>query len=86
MTPHLTDSEQRIVWALRELTDGAGYPPSIREIADAVALSASTVACHLQVLEREGIVTHTPYRSRSYFVRHGAVWRRGVTSMVEQCS
>ncbi|WP_328743543.1 helix-turn-helix domain-containing protein (plasmid) [Streptomyces caniferus] len=68
MTAYLTESQRRIAWALRELTDEAGYPPSIREIADAVALSASTVAYHLQALERHGIVTHTPHRSRSYQV------------------
>ncbi|MEV6569416.1 winged helix-turn-helix transcriptional regulator [Streptomyces kronopolitis] len=69
MTPYLTDSERRIIRALWELTDEVGYPPSIREIAEAVALSASTVANHLQALERQGVVTHTPYRSRSYQVR-----------------
>ncbi|GAA2622050.1 LexA family protein [Streptomyces tubercidicus] len=66
MTAYLTDNQRRIARALRELTDEAGYPPSIREIADAVALSASTVAYHLQALERCGIVTHAPHRSRSY--------------------
>ncbi|MFJ3950927.1 LexA family protein [Streptomyces libani] len=69
MTAHLTDSQGRIARALRQLTDDAGYPPSIREIADAVALSASTVAYHPQALERHGIVTHAPNRSRSYQVR-----------------
>lgn len=69
MTAYLTDSQRRIARALRQLTDEAGYPPSIREIADAVALSASTVAYHLQALERHGIVTHAPNRSRSYQVR-----------------
>ncbi|MFJ5804272.1 LexA family protein [Streptomyces decoyicus] len=68
MTAYLTDSQRRIAQALRELTDEAGYPPSIREIADAVALSASTVAYHLKALERGGIVTHAPHRSRSYQV------------------
>ncbi|WP_187413195.1 LexA family transcriptional regulator [Streptomyces sp. WAC01526] len=54
---------------MRKLTDEAGYPPSIREIAETVALSASTVVYHLQALERRGIVTHTPHRSRSYQLR-----------------
>ncbi|MGA5634766.1 LexA family protein [Streptomyces lydicamycinicus] len=43
----LTDSQRRIARALRQLTEQADYPPSIREIADAAALSASTVAYHL---------------------------------------
>lgn len=42
---------------MRELTDEAGYSPSIREIAETVALSASTVASHLQALEHRGLVT-----------------------------
>ncbi|MFF8790786.1 LexA family protein [Streptomyces sp. NPDC015125] len=64
----MTDAQMRIVRALRELTDDAGYPPSIREIAGAVGLSASTVAYHLRALEGHGIVTHAPHRSRSYQV------------------
>ncbi|WP_179561924.1 LexA family protein [Streptomyces sp. 2321.6] len=68
-TAYMTRPQQRIARAIRELTDEAGYPPSIREIASAVGLSASTTAYHLQTMEREGIVTHTPGRSRSYLVR-----------------
>ncbi|MEV7472005.1 winged helix-turn-helix transcriptional regulator [Streptomyces kronopolitis] len=68
MTAYLTDSQRRITRALRELTDEAGYPPSIRELAEKVALSASTVAYHLQALEQRGLVTHAPYRSRSCHV------------------
>ncbi|MFF3748782.1 LexA family protein [Streptomyces kronopolitis] len=37
MTAFMTAPQARIVRALRELTDDVGYPPSIREIADAVA-------------------------------------------------
>ncbi|MFF9787718.1 MULTISPECIES: LexA family protein [Streptomyces] len=69
MTAYVTDGQRRIARVLRELTDEAGYPPSIREIASAVGLSASTVAYHLRALERRGIVTHAPHRSRSYQVR-----------------
>ncbi|MEV6565990.1 LexA family protein [Streptomyces kronopolitis] len=68
MTAYMTDTQMRIVRALRELTDEAGYPPSLREIAGAVGLSASTVAYHLRTLERHGIVSHAPLRSRSYQV------------------
>lgn len=68
MTAFMTDAQARIVRALRELTDDVGYPPSIREIAGAVGSSASTVAYHLRILERHGIVTHAPHRSCSYQV------------------
>lgn len=68
MTAFMTEAQARIVRALRGLTDDVGYPPSIREIADAVGSSASTVAYHLRALESHGIVTHAPHRSRSYQV------------------
>ncbi|UQA93770.1 LexA family protein [Streptomyces halobius] len=68
MTAYMTNTQHRIFRALRELTDDVGYPPSIREVATAVGVSASTVVYHLQAMEREGIVTHTPRRSRSYQV------------------
>ncbi|MEU1629597.1 hypothetical protein ABZ746_30695 [Streptomyces sp. NPDC020096] len=62
MTAYLTDTQERIVRAIRELTDNFGYPPSIREIADAVGLSStSSVAYQLRTMERNGIVTHTPH-------------------------
>ncbi|MFJ9417741.1 LexA family protein [Streptomyces sp. NPDC101227] len=69
MRVHVTDGRCRIVQALRELIDEAGYPLPIPEIVEAVALSASTVAYHLQALERRGLVTHAPHRSQSYQVR-----------------
>ncbi|MGW7007334.1 LexA family protein [Streptomyces sp. NPDC054933] len=69
MIAYLTDTQERIVRAIRELTDKFGYPPSIREIAHAVGLSStSSVAYQLRTMERNGIVTHTPHRSRSYQV------------------
>ncbi|MGW2404040.1 LexA family protein [Streptomyces sp. NPDC001739] len=69
MTVYMTDTQERIARALRELTDDAGYLPSIREIAAEVGRSASTVAYHLRTLERHGIITHTPHHSRSYQLR-----------------
>ncbi|MFF8901042.1 LexA family protein [Streptomyces lydicus] len=60
----MTDPQQRIARVIRELTDEAGYPPSIREIAGVVGLSASTIAYHLQARDRH---PH-PGRSRSYLV------------------
>ncbi|MEV0370549.1 winged helix-turn-helix transcriptional regulator [Streptomyces sp. NPDC050636] len=65
---YIAHPQVRIARAIRELTDSAGYPPSIREIADEVRLSASTVIYHLQAMKRQGIVTHTPGHSRSYQV------------------
>jgi hypothetical protein len=67
MTAYMTDAQERIRRAIRELTDAAGYPPSIREIAVAAGLSSpSSVAYHLRTMEQHGIVTHAPGRARSY--------------------
>ncbi|MFF7702782.1 LexA family protein [Streptomyces lydicus] len=68
MTAFVTDAQGKIAQAIRWLADDAGYPPSIWEIAAAVGLSASTVAYHLKTMERRGIVTHAPHRTRSYQV------------------
>ena len=49
---------------LVEYTDGHGYPPTVREIGEAVGLaSPSTVHAHLANLERAGLLKRDP-RSR----------------------
>ncbi len=43
-----------------------GYPPSVREIGDAVGLtSSSTVHAHLSTLEREGHIRRDPAKPRT---------------------
>jgi repressor LexA len=46
-----------------------GYPPSVREIGEAVGLtSSSTVHTHLQVLQREGYLVRDPSKPRAITV------------------
>ena len=46
-----------------------GYPPSVREIGEAVGLtSSSTVHSHLQVLQREGYLMRDPTKPRAITV------------------
>ncbi|HLI15068.1 MAG TPA: transcriptional repressor LexA [Acidimicrobiales bacterium] len=46
-----------------------GYPPSVREIGEAVGLtSSSTVHAHLQVLQREGYLRRDPTKPRAITV------------------
>lgn len=46
-----------------------GYPPSVREIGEAVGLtSSSTVHTHLQVLQREGYLMRDPSKPRAITV------------------
>lgn len=47
-----------------------GYPPSVREIGEAVGLaSSSTVHAHLGVLQREGFLRRDPTKPRALEVR-----------------
>lgn len=46
-----------------------GYPPTVREIGEAVGLnSSSTVHTHLQVLQREGFLRQDPTKPRAIVV------------------
>lgn len=50
-----------------------GYPPSVREIGEAVGLtSSSTVHSHLQTLQRQGFLLRDPTKPRAIEVRYDA--------------
>ncbi len=56
-----------------------GYPPSVREIGEAVSLaSSSTVHAHLSVLEREGYILRDPTKPRALEVRFDPVSRSSI--------
>jgi repressor LexA len=64
--PRLTDRQQEIWQFLAEYVDGHGYPPTVREIGDAVGLaSPSTVHAHLANLERAGLLRRDPTKPRA---------------------
>jgi repressor LexA len=51
-----------------------GYPPSVREIGEAVGLtSSSTVHTHLQTLQRQGYLLRDPTKPRAIEVRYDAM-------------
>src|SRR4051794_22730890 len=53
----LTQRQRRILEVIREAVDKQGYPPSVREIGQAVGLtSTSSVAHQLTTLERKGYI------------------------------
>ena len=57
----LTTRQQEIWQFLAEYVDAHGYPPTVREIGDAVGLaSPSTVHAHLANLERAGLLRRDP--------------------------
>src|ERR1700742_940962 len=75
-TPHpppqagLTQRQRTILEVIRASVTTRGYPPSIREIGDAVGLtSTSSVAHQLRTLERKGFLRRDPNRPRAVDVR-----------------
>ncbi|MER6210878.1 transcriptional repressor LexA [Streptomyces sp. NPDC001642] len=66
----LTQRQAAIVRYIREAVDRQGYPPSMREIGQAVHLaSTSSVAHQLMALESRGVLFRDPHRPRAYRVR-----------------
>ena len=65
-TPLLTARQQEIWQFLVQYVDDHGYPPTVREIGDAVGLaSPSTVHAHLANLERAGLLSRDPTKPRA---------------------
>ncbi|AWV47710.1 LexA repressor [Mycobacterium leprae Kyoto-2] len=70
MDSGLTERQRTILNVIRASVTSRGYPPSIREIADAVGLtSTSSVAHQLRTLERKGYLRRDPNRPRAVNVR-----------------
>lgn len=66
----LTARQRTILSVIRASVNDRGYPPSIREIGDAVGLtSTSSVAHQLRTLERKGYLRRDPNRPRAVDVR-----------------
>src|SRR5579885_775054 len=62
----LTVRQRRVLEVIRNSVDRRGYPPSLREIGEAVGLtSPSSVAHQLSTLERKGFLRRVPNRPRA---------------------
>ncbi len=62
----LTERQRQILDFLTSYLDGHGYPPTVREIGEAVGLaSPSTVHAHLANLERAGLIKRDPTKPRA---------------------
>ena len=67
----LSAKRRQILEFIAENVRARGYPPSVREIGEAVGLqSTSTVHAHLAVLQREGYLRRDPTKPRAIEVRH----------------
>jgi len=78
---HLTDRQREVLEMIDQSMRDRGYPPSVREIGEAVGLtSPSTVHSHLNTLQRLGFLRRDPTKPRAIEVRwdpnSGAVLER----------
>ncbi len=65
----LTERQQQVLNHIREAVAERGYPPSVREIGDAVGLSSpSTVHSHLSTLVERGYLKRDPSKPRAIVV------------------
>ena len=62
----LTPRQQKVLGVIKRSVEERGYPPSLREIGEAVGLtSPSSVAHQLATLERKGYLRRDPNRPRA---------------------
>jgi repressor LexA len=67
----LTGKRRQILDFIAEQIRERGYPPSVREIGEAVGLtSSSTVHTHLKVLQREGYLQRDPDKPRAIVIQY----------------
>lgn len=70
--PELSYKQEQILYFIKQSMVDNGYPPSIREICDAVGLkSPSTVHSHLIKLEHLGYIRKDPTKPRAIEVLDG---------------
>ena len=66
LSEQLSDRQTKILDYIRYVTRVRSYPPSVREIGEAVGLSSSsTVHNHLNQLERKGLIKRDASKSRT---------------------
>lgn len=66
MVEGLTDRQRQTLQFIAEAVAGRGYPPSVREIGEAMGLaSTSTVHSHIQALVKKGYLKVDPTKPRA---------------------
>jgi len=67
----LSPRQEKILTYIKSNVKAKGYPPSVREIGEAVGLaSSSTVHGHLARLEKKGFIRRDPTKPRAIEVLH----------------
>lgn len=66
----LTPRQRKVLEVIRESVERRGYPPTVREIGEAVGLtSTSSVSHQLTMLQRKGFLRRDPSKPRAVDVR-----------------
>lgn len=82
--PDLTKRQTEILEFIKKEIRQKGYPPSVREIGDAVGLmSSSTVHGHLQTIEDKGYIRRDPTKPRAIEVLDSSNNSPGKKNVVE---
>jgi repressor LexA len=73
----MSSRQKQILSYIKDTVRAKGYPPSVREIGEAVGLSSSsTVHSHLERLEELGFIRRDPTKPRAIDVLDEAPWRQ----------
>ena len=65
-TEKISDKQREILEFIKNEILNRGYPPSVRDICEAVQLkSTSSVHAHLETLERKGYIRRDPLKNRA---------------------
>jgi repressor LexA len=79
MTERKGTKQNEIYDFLKKYTEDKGYPPSVREICEAVSLrSTSTVHGHLKRLEKKGLIHRDPTKPRALEISELSMHKREV--------
>ena len=71
MSDTLSNRQRQILACIEDAMRERGYPPSVREIGEAVGLSSSsTVHAHLETLQKLGFLRRDPTKPRAIEVRY----------------
>jgi repressor LexA len=74
MVKNLSNRQRSILDFIKQEVKEKGYPPSVREIGEAVGLaSSSTVHGHLARLEKKGLIRRDPTKPRAIEILDGSV-------------
>lgn len=80
----LSSKQLEILEFIKKELNAKGYPPSVREIGEAVKLkSTSTVHGHLEKLEKKGFIRRDPTKPRAIEILDGSSFLYSKKEMVE---